>query len=299
MLGAWTVPTLRNLACTGLIAGLLLAAPDAEARFGKRSDSSKSESKKSKTHEATAVGDEDSDGDRDDRPSRRSKRAPRHHRGGPSLLDIVFGFLAPPPPPPTYVVVESPGVRVKAPRPEPVAPTLRMGMEGGAMAEDGGTMADGSALVSLFLGIEGHRLGVATRYTGLLLPTDDGSVGENAINLFEAHLTVALWASPRARWRVEAGLSGATAPDVGFLGPSLATSLEACLGGPLDFEARLQAVPFPHRQVDAQVGLALHFKPFLLRGGWRTLVLDDAGHVGDERHVDVLTGPYLGVGLAF
>lgn len=287
------MPTPRNLVCAGLVAGLLLAAPDAEARFGKRSDSS--ETKRSRTHEATAVGEEDSGGDRDDRGSRGS----RHHRRGFSFLDLFLGVLVDTSPSPTYVVTESSGGHVTSPPPEPTAPALRMGMEGGGVAEEGGSLEDGGAAVSLFLGIEGHRLGFSTRYTGLMLPTDDGSLGEDTINLFEAHLTVALWASPRARWRVEAGLSGATAPDIGFLGPSLATSLEACLGGPLDIEARLQAVPFPHRQVDAQVGLALHFKPFLLRGGWRTLVLDDAGHVGDERHVDVLTGPYLGFGLSF
>jgi hypothetical protein len=166
------------------------------------------------------------------------------------------------------------------------------------MGASGGAMSGGGAL-GLFLGIEGETLGISTHYTGLALPTDDGTSGEDEIRLIEANITIGLWTSPRGRWRAELGLSGASAPDVGFLGPSLATSLEACLAGPLDFEARLQGVPFPYRQVDAQAGLALHFQALTLRAGWRGLVLDDAGYAGEERHVDALSGPYAGIGLNF
>lgn len=297
--------------CAGLLSGLLLAAPDAEARFGKRSSSSSSDSgsrssSKSKTHEATAVGDEDSGGDDDDDDNSSSSSSSSHRRGsrghhrGFSWLDVlgvVVDASVHVSESTTYVAAEpvadtapTQEFRVET-RPESAPLTVRMGANGGAMS--------GGTALGLFLGIEGEMLGISTHYTGLALPTDDGTSGEDEIRLFEANLTFALWTNPRGRWRVEVGLSGANAPDIGFVGPSFATSLEACLAGPLDIEARLQGVPFPYRQVDAQAGLALHFQALTLRGGWRGLVLDDAGYVGGERHVDALSGPYAGIGLTF
>lgn len=295
------MPTSRTLVCAGLLSGLLLAAPDAEARFGKRSSSSssssdsKSSSSSSKTHEATAVGDEDSGGDDDDDSSSSSSSSYIRSGRGFSWLNLlgVVVDAAASAPSTTYVTPEaeaSPEFRVDT-RAESWPLAVRMGANGGGMS--------GGASLGLFFGIEGEMLGIVGHYTNLALPTDDGTVGTDEISLVEANLTFALWASPRGRWRLELGLAGASAPDVGFVGPSFATSLEACLAGPLDFEARVQTVPFPYRQLDVQAGLALHLNALNLRAGWRGLVLDDAGYVGEERHVDALTGPYAGIGLAF
>jgi hypothetical protein len=56
---SWTVSSIRNLLCAALAASVLLSAPSAEARFGKHSDSSdSSDSNQSKTHDASAVGDD-------------------------------------------------------------------------------------------------------------------------------------------------------------------------------------------------------------------------------------------------
>lgn len=104
----------------------------------------------------------------------------------------------------------------------------------------------------------------------------------------------------RGRLRLEGGVASAHAPDILFVGPSFAASVEACIGpSPVDLEARIQAVPFPHRQVDAQAGLAVHVGSLHLRGGWRALYLNDAGHTTGETQVERLTGPYLGLGLTF
>lgn len=288
--------------CAGLLSGLLLAAPDAEARFGKRSSSSKSSSSgsKSRTHEATAVGDEDSGGDDDDDDSSASSSSSsyRGSRGGGfswlRLLGIVVDASSSPSST-TYVDPEpeataAPGFRVDT-RAESRPLTVRMGANGATLG--------GGSVLGLFLGIEGETLGISGHFTGLALPTDDGTVGTDEISLMEANLTFAVWTSPRGRWRVELGLAGASAPDISFVGPSFASSLEACLAGPLDLEARVQVVPFPYRQLDAQAGLALHLNALNLRAGWRGLVLDDAGYVGEERHVDAFSGPYAGIGLTF
>jgi hypothetical protein len=98
---------------------------------------------------------------------------------------------------------------------------------------------------------------------------------------------------------VEGGAAIARAPDVTFVGPSIALSFERCLFGALDVEGRGQLVPVPHLQVDAQMGLALHLGVLSLRGGWRWLVLDDRGHVDGEQHREDFAGPYAGIGLSF
>lgn len=153
--------------------------------------------------------------------------------------------------------------------------------------------------INLFLAFEGERMGLEGRLTGLALPTDDGSEGSDTISLAGAHLTYALIAHERVRLRAEAGVSVATAPDLTVVGPSLGGSFEAKLVGPLDFELRLQGTPFPYRQFDSLAALALKGYPFVVRAGWRTLLLDDAGLVDGEVHRDIFSGPYLGFGLFF
>ncbi|MFP2900697.1 hypothetical protein [Corallococcus sp. 4LFB] len=137
--------------------------------------------------------------------------------------------------------------------------------------------------------------------SGIALSADDGSEDTDRLTLLDAHLTISPWSTERGRFRLEAGIASAHAPDAIFVGPSFAASLEACIGpSPFDLEARIQAVPFPHRQVDMQAGLAVHLGALNLRGGWRTLYLSDAGQLDDGVvHADLFSGPYLGLGLSF
>ncbi|MBN1207685.1 MAG: hypothetical protein JXB05_22665 [Myxococcaceae bacterium] len=282
----------RAVLCAGLVLGTLLAASPAEARFGKRSAPSE-EKKDDKVHEATPVGEEDSDGDDAPSSSGDSSGYYESSSSGAEVLEAVNFFLfvfhtgnhlAP------LAGDVGPNGEVRRER-HSASLSLRTGLQGGPLG--------GGSGVDLFLGIEGSRFGVDGRLTGLGLPTDDGTPGSDTITLLEGHLTWALISQERMRLRAEAGVSSAIAPDVTFTGFSLGTSFEACLIGPLDVEARLQATPFPYRQLDASAALALHLGALVLRGGYRGMVLDDAGLVDGIVHRDVFGGPYFGLGLTF
>lgn len=298
----------KNLLCAALAAGLFFSASNAEARFGKRSNSSDSEQQKEEKKKK-------------DKEERRESPAPRVHDASAVNSSSTHGASpvgsSRPPPPPRVVVVEpapepdyyappppsyyvtpvpnyvapAPSVEVHSPRKDTLYSPLRLGLEAGS--------AGGGAQMNLSLAIEGEQLGLEGRLTGLALPTDDGSGGSDSITVTGVHLTYALVAQDRLRWRVEAGFTSAHAPDLIVYGPSLGTSFEARLGGPLDFELRLQGTPFPYRQADAQAALALKLNPWVLRAGWRTLLLDDAGLVDGEVHRDVFSGPFVGAGLIF
>jgi hypothetical protein len=278
--------------CAALALGLVLGPAPAEARFGKRSRPAQSDSKKDddNVHEATPVGEEDSDDDDDDDRPRRRRYVSEHHDDGVSTSFHFLAFLFSGG---NHRLVVDDGPRDNGLRGQRHAAPLsfRLGLQGGPIT-DGGA-------VDLFVGLEGRRFGVDARITGMGLSAEDGSVGSDTISLMEAHLTWAIVSLQRVRLRAEAGVSTANAPDISFLGPSLGMSLEACVAGPLDLEARMQVTPFPHRQVDTSAALALHLGALVLRGGYRGMVLDDAGYVDGVRHVDTFHGPFFGMGLTY
>ncbi|WP_375755981.1 hypothetical protein [Corallococcus exercitus] len=289
----------RPALCATFAAGLLLAAPAAEARFGKKSsdtsDSKKDDDKGSKVHAATPIR----SSPREEAPSRpppsrdddccdtapsrgRASYSARIH--GDALL-AAAELLA-------IAVDDTQPVDLAVREQRPAQPLdVRMGLNVGAMG--GGTAGD------VFLGIEGEALGFAVQGTQLTLPTDDGTSGTDDLRLATVHLTWAAVSTDRMRWRVEGGVSTAMAPDITFVGPSLATSLEVCVAGPLDVEARVQGTAGTYRQLDASAGLALHLGALNLRGGVRGLILDDAGRVDGVQHVDRFVGPYAGAGFVF
>ncbi|QSQ12409.1 hypothetical protein [Myxococcus landrumensis] len=280
-----------------LTATLLLGAPHAEARFGKRSSPSSSSntspqgrspsssSRPGRTHPATAIGKEH-EAPRGDAP-RRSSRPERNPVSG-ALVGTGASAAATSP----RLFATS---RVERKRDEPVPLLVRMGVQGDVIKQ--------GASMSLFMALEGRRMGLDTRITGMTLDPEDAAAPQakkDRITLLSARVTAALWASSRGRMRVEAGLTSAHAPHVIFVGPSFGASAEACVGrSPLDIEVRLNATPFPHRQVDLQAGMALHLSAFNVRGGWRALYLNDAGHVDGVENEESLVGPYMGVGLTF
>ncbi len=313
------MPASKAVLCAALAAGVLaLGATPAEARFGKRgasssgkgggsSKASSSASSRSAStraaHPASAVG-QPREGSR---ASRRAHPAsavgqPRAPRGDDAPRRHARRVRALPP---GYIVAGSvmgatgarlgyagAPSRVLREEEEPVALLVRMGVQGDRLG-------DGSAM-GLFMAMDGRRLGVDARMTGLSLPALDGSTTTERIALLSAHATAALWAGERGRMRLEAGIASAHAPSIIFAGPSFGASVEACIGtSPVDVEARVQAVPFPHRQVDAQAGLAVHLSSLHLRGGWRALYLNDAGHTTGETQIERLSGPYLGLGFTF
>ncbi|WP_224244912.1 hypothetical protein [Hyalangium gracile] len=309
---------LKNLLSAALVASLFFSASAAEARFGKSSSSSDSEKKEKKKDKE----------DRDDSSSRRVHDASpvRTHDASP----VGSSRPRPPPPPPrervvvvepaptyyvepaptyyvepapTYYVAPAPPptsyaepAQVVQPLPEPaparkdsVYSPLRLGLESGPTG--------GGSRTHLSLALEGDRLGLDGRITGLVLGTDDGSAGTDTIAAASVHLTYAIVTEDRIRVRVEGGFTYAEAPELKVFGPSMGSSFEGRLTPHLDFELRLQATPFPYLQVDTQAALAVKFHPFALRAGWRTLLMDDAGLVDGEVHRDVFHGPFIGLGL--
>jgi hypothetical protein len=266
---------------------LLLAAP-AEARFGKRTRTPPPAA--DAPHKATPPGDDEDDDDKEeDEEEHRSRDGGCHDCGGDLGVSFLFSLFTPSVHTQTHLASGRPGAVTRGYMPV----SLTLGLEGLALprAEGGGAAAR--------LALEGERWGVAFRATGLGLAAEDGSRYTDEISLLEAHLTYALLSRDRLRLRLEAGMHQAGAPDATFVGASVAGSMELCLVGPLDLELRLQVAPFPHRVVDAQAGLAMHLGPFALHGGWRAMVLDDAGLVDNVRHVDALGGPYFGASIGF
>ncbi|NOK35640.1 hypothetical protein HMI49_20790 [Corallococcus exercitus] len=273
--------------CAALAVAVLLGSAPAEARFGKRSKPGTSDAKDSddrddgkQAHRATPVGRLASDA-----PVRSSVRA---SGVGVGWFDVLFISG-----PASYHrrarEVAPRGAR--APRP---APLVHLNVQGDSFGDTGGAL-------DLFMALDGQRWGMDARVSGIALSADDGSDDTDRLTLLDAHLTLSPWSTERGRFRLEAGIASAHAPDAIFVGPSFAASLEACIGpSPFDIEARIQAVPFPHRQVDMQAGLAVHLGALNLRGGWRTLYLSDAGQLDDGVvHADLFSGPYLGLGLSF
>lgn len=302
------MPPIRSLLCAALAVNLL-AAPAAEARFGKRTQSSSDD----KAHEATAIGtddeDDEDDGDEEDgeAPSKSQASEVDFGSGGGfshSLGEQLLGSLV-------ELMVEAliftiahtgthQGAGLEDPadsgsgRPErhAVPLSVRMGSQG-LMWRGEGSGAD------MFLGVEVERFGVEAHVLRLWLPAEDGSGGRDRLTLVQAHVSHALHVSEVLRVRAEGGVSTARGPDATFIGPSLGLSLEACVVGPLDVEARLQITPLPHRQLDSTAGLALHLGGLVLRGGWRGLFLDDQGGVDGVVHQERLHGPYAGAGFTF
>lgn len=282
---SWTVLSIRNLLCAVLVTGVLLSAPSAEARFGKRSEST--EQKDDDTpHDASAVGDDDDD-KQEQRGGGGGGRSYYNTRSSGSfwvdlLVAIFFNSRPSGHPTPSGEVAATS-------QPNPL--TLRLGANGAALGHGAGLDA--------FIGVEGQQWGVDARALALILPTDDGSVGTDSITLTNMHLTLAVLAREKARLRIEGGFSSAHAPDLTVVGPSMALSFEACLVGPLDLEMRAQGTPYPYRQLDAHAGLAVHLNTLVLRGGVRTLFLDDNGLVDGVVNQEAFSGPYLGLGFTF
>jgi hypothetical protein len=298
----------RALLCAALATSLLFA-PGAEARFGKRSTS---EAPKEDAHEATAIGADADDADDDEAPAKEYRAQALESDGdgccsgvGQSVAEALLGALFRAMLEGMAYTIAHTGTHLDGESVEELPPgeggerrhatplSLRLGAQG--LLLQGGE----AGATDVFLGLEGRRFGVDAHVLRLTLPADDGTDGTDRLTLVEAHVSHVLYVHERARVRAEAGVSTARAPDVLLVGPSVAVSVEACVLGPLDVEARAQFTPLPYRQVDGTAGLALHLGGLVLRGGWRGLFLDDLGVVDGVSHQERLHGPYLGGGLTF
>lgn len=276
----------RLTLCVALLVGLGFSLP-AEARFGKRSRSNDSEARSDDRddgaeHEASSVGRGRSGRGVYIQPNYYSPR-PRYYWYPRSYFYLGHHHHAPyddgPPPAPRQAPEASTGIRLVA--------------LGELMAFSGGGAA------SVAAALEGERFGFSARYDQLVLRPDDGTPGYDLIGLANLHFTYAFVATERFRLRLEVGADTALAPDLTAIAPGIGLSTQLWIAGPLLLEGSLLTAPFPYRKVDGQLGLALALGPVALRGGWRTLVLDDAGLVDGVRNVDLFGGPYVGVGIVF
>ncbi|MGE6761943.1 hypothetical protein ACQKGO_28280 [Corallococcus interemptor] len=267
----------------GLLASLF-AAPPAEARFGKRSDSHETSKP---VHKASAIGAEDDPSKQDDENKNRSSRTTTV-----SSTDDTFEFNSSASDDAVGVILGAlfelmfrgmgeaiggmgthQGHDIDAPDAQPernslrhaVPFSLRLGMLVSPI--QGGTGLD------FDLGFDTRRFGVDLRLARLTGVWDTSAYRE-ARTLGELHLTYAPIVREELRLRMEAGVSTLDAPGRLYVAPSAGVSVEACLLGPLDVEGRLQVTPGPYQQLDARAGLALHLGGFMLRGGVRYLHLD-------------------------
>ncbi|WP_095978547.1 hypothetical protein [Melittangium boletus] len=253
-----------------MAAGCLLAAPSAEARFGKAG---------SRAHGASAVGKTRSEG----KPPRRGPQRPTLAPSTAIWVSAGVSTVA-------YRPYSPPSERFFEDPPE-AQKQVRLGVEAQGVKQGGA--------LGLHFALEEERWGVSTRWTSLSLRAEDGLGGRDTLHLGGANVTFAAAVSHKGRLRFEGGVAVARAPGATFLGPSLAMTFERCLLGELDLEGGVQWVPVPHLQLDAQLGLALHLGPLALRAGWRGLLLNDRGLVDKVVHRDVLAGPFAGLGLHF
>ncbi|ATB44385.1 hypothetical protein CYFUS_009872 [Cystobacter fuscus] len=288
-----------------VLTGMLLAAPQAEARFGKRSSTeSQDDSRETResrdsgsTHDASPVNapSPSHDSGRDDRPRGRPRyeSRPRYYAPPPPVVYVD--------PAPSYYVEPAPSYYA-APVSSSVAAAADEYMsrryKNFLFGLDTLILREGAG-VALHLGFEGDRLGLMLRAGALSLRADDGSGDTDSLALLSGHLSWAVLKGDSGRLRLEGGLSMARAPDITFVGPSLGVSAEYYLSDFFALEGRVHLTPVPYRQLDAAGGVVVYFgyKLFALRGGMRMLVLNDAGLVDGVVHQDVLPGPYLSIGL--
>jgi len=157
----------------------------------------------------------------------------------------------------------------------------------------------GGATIGLQLGVEGTRWGAYAQATGILFNGGGGFFSDETIGLVNGYVTYALLADPRARLRVEAGITGAFATDLTVIGPGIGASGLLKVIGPFQLEGAIHGTPFPYRQLDWNAGVGLDFGVIGVHGGWRKIILDDRGLVDGVINRDVFSGPYLGLAITF
>ncbi|GMT99998.1 hypothetical protein KH5H1_41180 [Corallococcus caeni] len=287
----------------GLLAGLL-AAPPAEARFGKRSDSNETSKP---VHKASAIGADDDASKKEDENQNRSSKtttvsstddccsASASDDAAAIILGAVFELLFRG----MGEAIASTGTHhghdIDAPDATPERNSLRHAVPFSFRAGVLASPVEGGMGVDFDVGWDLRQFGVDLRLSRLM-GTGAGASSRDARTLGEMHVTYSPLVREDLRMRAEAGVSTVDLPGRVYVGPSLGMSVEACVLGPLDVEARFQVTPFPYRQMDVRAGLALHLGSLMLRGGARSLYLDsEVRPVGQDRSF----APEFGMGFTF
>ncbi len=79
----------------------------------------------------------------------------------------------------------------------------------------------------------------------------------------------------------------------------MALSFEACIAGPFDLEMRVQATPYPYRQLEGHAGLACTSTPWCCAAGGAASSSTTTAWWTTCRTTDAFSGPYLGLGFTF
>jgi len=165
------------------------------------------------------------------------------------------------------------------------------------LSVDAGLVSQGY-VTGLGMQVDGELLGFGARLNVLNLAADDGSQGRDTLSLLSLKPSVLLVARDELRVRVAGGVDMAFAPDAIFVGPGVGASMLLRLVGPLKLEMNGNWTPFPFTQLSGEAGLALELRPVRVRAGYRTIYLDDQGHVDPGYdHREFFSGPFAGLAL--
>jgi hypothetical protein len=193
------------------------------------------------------------------------------------------------PPPPPGTLVDEDGL--------PLAPERSVRRTVFSLTGYGQHVESKGSAFGLGLGVEGEHWGVLAQWNGFYLDSPTG-VGTDNLHFVHLHATYALLSGPQGRLRLHLGGSGAFAPDLSRVGPSVGVSTALGLIGPLGIEGQVSYTPTPFVEFDAFAGLSLGWDHFALRGGYHWTYLDDRGLVDGIPHTERYQGPWIGIGLA-
>jgi len=221
---------------------------------------------------------------------------------GPPTVVAPYGtYVAPgyPPggyPPPPGVYPPPPGVPVDDDE-LPLAPERSVRRTIFSITGYGQHVESKGSAFGLGLGVEGEHWGVLAQWNGFYLDSLTGQ-GTDNINVVHLHATYSVLSGPQGRLRLHLGGSGAFAPDLNRIGPSIGVSAALGLIGPLGIEGQVSYTPTPFIEFDAFAGLSLSWELLALRGGYHWTYLDDRGLVDGIPHSERYQGPWVGIGIA-
>ncbi len=219
--------------------------------------------------------------------------APGTYPPGASPQGVYDRGVYPPanyPPPPPGTPVDADGLPLE---PERTVKRTIVSFTGYGQHVEG----KGSAF-GLGFGVEGEHWGVLGQWNGFYLDSLSGDGTTDNVNVVHLHLTYALLSGPVGRLRLHLGASGAFAPDLSRIGPSLGVSAALGLFGPLGIEGQVSYTPTPFVEFDAFAGVTLGWGPIALRGGYHWTYLDDQGLVDGIPQSERYQGPWIGIGVA-
>src|SRR5215831_13664554 len=221
---------------------------------------------------------------------------------GPPAVVAPYGAYAPPPayPPGVYPPGNYPPPTPGTPVDEdglPLEPERTVKRTIVSFTAYGQHVENKGSAYGIGLGVEGEHLGVLAQWNGFYLDSLSGT-GTDNINLVHLQMTYALLSGLQGRLRLHVGGSGAFAPDLSRIGPSIGASAALGLIGPLGIEGQVSYTPTPFVEFDAFAGVNIGWGAIALRGGYHWTYLDDRGLVDGIPHTERYQGPWIGLGIA-